>query len=1734
MQRFFTVDEYNIVGIVITLVLGIIIFILFPISNHRLGDLFSRLTSILTHSTRVASLKRKLALPNNFKGVNTEIAQQAEEFNSETSVKLGTGNLCMIIREYLNTYNPLFYMPFSTANERKYSMLHPFGYFKWIIILLGIFTGWFTTTVTVYIVQAVYPNNTFSNDITVIVIIGVLASILCQPIIFLIIYGFYTLYLYMLKKSFKVNDTRVKSEYAPTLVKSRNTSQCVSMVVDNQHSLNSTARKGFLDAAKSDTGRISIGEGGDNASPAKVNISPGTGPSTSAGDFLNALLIENLQEYYDEDKRNDSGLLDKFTVVSFVCVIAMGCFSGFTCFAISSAIAKALFIAFCFEILFDHLAVRNLVCLIIAAFASCYRRCYPNRTIPTEPTQMNFITKREHTNTQNVQVTEISKLMISPMQKSLSQTQNIPLVIPNDDSSNLQPSPVVLDKSGDIEKPDDEDRKWTELTYLAKTFQDFDRILLRKIYITYDAVTSDSLVKNWRDTAITAELYDKNPEGEVWNEAQELADLEGVRLRDASHSFNIIPKDSVNDFGQIPEDSKEDHYNEENKRENMSFTEPPNVGGSELSKKQAKSQGAVFKNMGIKGQINPKLHQEHNVGNDLLIDNIEEYPQPPELEFRSPKGQINEKGSNPYGFQSDDKVYPMGPAKNVPDKGPVAFKETAMVPKGDIAGLPHLTPASSEANIPTYKEDLSVRNSLEKSGGIQIPGDSQIGAYLKSKVPATIPEENIKEIEKTNEKPTEKSNMPAQKGWLGLGIKPKKSLDTGINSQIAAETGILPIAKNSPKHIVNPTEKMLDSNENSPSPIKLDSPNKIDSPMKMESPIMSPDMRNSPPASSAPPAENTENPQIEKSGLNPIKTEKSTAKFAENTQKQTEIQNILKNEEMLSSGKYGSSVNPLKSDIDINPAKYASEVGPPIYKGSVYPSTKEEKVTSEKINENKAKIGKMDENNAESEKIIENNEKSGKLNENNSKSEKMNENNAESGKIEVLEQSVNGEKPLFEIDTVVKKQNEDSSKEDTKKQYSSEGQGTKKGNKKSHKKDSKESKKSNKNTENSAKNAEKSSKIDEKVSKNDEKLVQNSEHSDKNTEKLPQNAEKQSQNIEKYPQTVENHTKTYEKSPKNDILEAKNKVKTSDQKSVKSSKSPDQNSGKPSSSKETHKISKNPHDTAKNESPVNFAEDQKDAKNSNHANTKNNSHGKHNGHIMESGQTSEIEVVYAGTEGHAPLTNEDASPVVAFGGQDTNNDAKETIVKIEKTENSKSNSQKLAPIAKLAPNAGLKNKHTPGKLQEKTGSEIGGSTNIGPNTNLEKIEETKNPKNEQTYHSGPNVHEKHNPKYEDLEETQKISDKGGVAGIKPEILASVTRNKPLLISSDAQTDMHNTPNKRKNINEKLTAASGLNAMQIESPPKKLQYANNNQIDWSEKKKALREQVFDLAEILDQKIAEVSKKRAKRKLKDQLVKKYDNSARKKSPEKIFEEVQNEPLSAQRDFATLNENEDDRHSDSGIIDDNQVEFKGNRNFSEGENFEQGIEDNEDIIYYHKDDLTNYSKNQGLNRMQARVIKRNEGEPVLSDSDIFEAITKSMAQPYNPTRIYESDQEDPQRLGEIAEAIGFEGEVDRTKKSPHKIKRKSPQTKKMTQTARQFGLGAIKRSVSQELTGRKHIPLKRKPKIPFMLAPIPKRLPKLPQQKPTDSPYSELLYKRYKEYQPNEQQVFFIGLSMKYRIN
>ena len=341
----------------------------------------------------------------------------------------------------------------------------------------------------------------------------------------------------------------------------------------------------------------------------------------------------------------------------------------------------------------------------------------------------------------------------------------------------------------------------------------------------------------------------------------------------------------------------------------------------------------------------------------------------------------------------------------------------------------------------------------------------------------------------------------------------------------------------------------------------------------------------------------------------------------------------------------------------------------------------------------------------------------------------------------------------------------------------------------------------------------------------------------------------------------------------------------------------------------------------------------------------------------------------------------------------------------------------------------------------------------------------------------------------------------------------------------------------------LTAASGISAVEIETPVKikgnyvderkeeikktgvnEAESQNQAVTKWAEKSSNLKEQVFDLVDLFDKKTQEISMKKRKRKLRSQMIKKLE------SPIKPREENydQEDPPAVRSD----KEPDLDR-SDSGVIEGDQVAFDGNfkydrDNLSEGgANGPMTAED--EMIYYPKDDLTNYSKDRGLNKMLTRHLDNEDTDRHQSDADLFAQIEQSLLQQYGTGRNYESDQENDQPIFEkmkkaesvIIEDQKAENYEDEEAKSKIVGQRKKlgvrPRTKKrvppkarMTQTARQFTNPTIKRNLT--LSSRKKpkkTPTKR------VVYNQPKKNPELDSK----SPYSELLFKRYKEYQPTE---------------
>eukprot|EP01022_Parablepharisma_sp_SALTPOND_P000784 TRINITY_DN105041_c2_g1_i1.p1 TRINITY_DN105041_c2_g1~~TRINITY_DN105041_c2_g1_i1.p1 ORF type:complete len:1559 (-),score=216.46 TRINITY_DN105041_c2_g1_i1:433-4893(-) len=1460
MRRLAIVNEYNLVGTAVTLILGIILLVLFPISNRRLGDIFSRLTSILSHSSRVAALRKKLLLPTGFRGVNTETAQQAEEYISGASLKLASGNLCSLFSQYLNKYNPLLYMPLASTYEKKFNVLNPTILFKWVTVLLGAFTGWFCVSVLIYVYQTLYTGDTLEDQFLLSVALAILGAAAAQPIIFLVIWGFYAVYLRHLKKLFKVSEAKVKSEPAVNLNRSRlGFSQNQSVILDVQHSLNSTTRKGFLvEPARSDTGRIPLEPAGDAQSPNRASS-----PANNSDDFT-AAIGDDAQMYAEEGKKNDGGFLEKFTVVCCVLIISMGLFAGFACFALSSTYAEVLFIGFCLETAVDILIYRLVICIILSIFASCSRCCCKKE--PADPAMANFITKRELT-TQNQQFTEISKLMQSPGGKVLTQTS--PFII-QDDSNIAGHSSINLDKSQqDIDKTEEDEKKWAEFNMTASTFEDFNRILLRKIYMTYDPVTSDTLIKKWRSTNTTEELKEKNPELDVWNEAQEMAEYEGSQKKEFTEKNRLFSargdsgkfqeETRVND--KILEDSKENQFEEERKSIDMSFTEPPNVaGGVELIERNEKVQTGVLKNIGIKGQMNPKMRSEKKVEAELMMDNIDELAITPELDIKSPRVfSLEMIDSQPREISA---TLPLKGAvkayapRNATDKiYPFASQSSLEA----TAKFNHM-PSESEANIPTYKEEDG------------LDGDRILVQELAHK------SMNMKEAHEEAKVGHHVNKEVAKEKVVG------EALPAIDHSERAAKTSAKPKGKQK-------TSK--------------------GSPVKGKSAAAAKAF-----ASGGSSAEKS--PQKGKDS--PVK---ATSQYATN--------------------KSGKSVT----------HKESKKV------------KKEKKAGAEKIAKNEADQTALEAKGESKDKAVK-------------VESKVAEGNAQTTSKEVMAVG--------------------------------------------------------------AKNEEQKADKELKAEEHNKNRIYNEANKEKE------------QKLEEYNE--------------NEFIPEENKGKEHKIANVgRDELSTKANKGKELKSEGINKDKPNISKTSEF-SPVKAKFEQVKAK------------------TNLSPDLKDVEVMQPEPDSCFAPHTEDAPKVIAAFGED----------KVVKASNSPDKSSKsIHKSAKMAPNTNKPLLTSKPEIKEQE------SIDIAPETEGFAIllEDYKVNTKEKGTNAESNSNNNKTGKTEDKDFA--AEEVKGEKAVK-EIPAKRSSHKEV-VSSQIQTDLRNTPTLNKKQPAVLTAASGVSAIEIESPAKKNEPANLPAAGtWSEKKKLLREQVFDLADILDKKISHISHKQSKRKLKSQLVKKYENSAKKDPIPLIGDNKESE-------------NEGDKHSDSDVIDDGTVQFKGNFVHSDGENHLAA----EDVIYYPKEDLTNYSKNKGLNKMNARPI--NRAEEFQSDTDIFAHIEKSLLQPYNSSpRAYESDQDYESRLGEIVEDVGSENDpIENPKKVLRNTKRNAPLSKKMTQTARQFQRPLIKKSVSQDLSRRKK-QIRKKP-MPEFSVPVIKRQQQFAPQKSFESPYSELLYKRYKEYQPDE---------------
>lgn len=315
---------------------------------------------------------------------------------------------------------------------------------------------------------------------------------------------------------------------------------------------------------------------------------------------------------------------------------------------------------------------------------------------------------------------------------------------------------------------------------------------------------------------------------------------------------------------------------------------------------------------------------------------------------------------------------------------------------------------------------------------------------------------------------------------------------------------------------------------------------------------------------------------------------------------------------------------------------------------------------------------------------------------------------------------------------------------------------------------------------------------------------------------------------------------------------------------------------------------------------------------------------------------------------------------------------------------------------------------------------------------------------------------------------------------------------------------------KKTTNE-LTHTSGLSKIQINTPVR-----DNNKLkkDPSEDKKNdvlfekshnLREQVFDLSDVLDRKTSEIETNQKKRKLRSQMIKKLEQ------PQKV---TTDEALSG-----TQSDKDNDR-SDSGIIEGAQVAFDGNFNYDKDNLTERGQNSGDDIIYYQKDDLTNYSRNRGLNKMKTRKLNQNDSENSQSEAELFAQIEKSLLHPYSDGRFYESDLEGGDRIklrraeSVIAEEAKSDGSTEEIIKTLQEIRSKSDQRAnpkgKMIKTTPQLPQHIMKRptQIAYNKKKRKNALHKKNNVVKHDTQKFDK-----------NSPYSEELVKRFKEYKPVE---------------
>ncbi len=1507
MTKIYGVEEFNLVGIVITLVLVVILLALFPFSNRRIGDVFVRLTTILSQSVRVNVVKRKLLLPTSYRGTNTEISQQAEEYIAAKNQALSNGEFAPMLRRELGLYNPLVYFPFLTQGEKRFEVLQPILLFKWVMVVLAIYIEWFVACITVYVFQAVLPNATASFGVPLCLLLAVISACVAQPCVFLLIWGFHCIYLRLVVKLFGVYTGKTGGLDMSPVMGRNNRSICGSSVVLDIHSLNSTSRRGFLADAAAERSARRLTLDPEPFDRSSVSPSPhkelgsAIKPTATSTPEDDGTFGEDANDYVEGGKKNDGGLIEKFTVVACGIIIFMGMFSGFTCFAISADAGSILFVTFAFEFIFDTFILRVIICIVLALIG-VFRQRHHKASAAGDAYQPFFLTRRDQQAKEaQQQLTEMAKLMPSPGAKVYTQTG--PFVV--QEESNASPALLgqsavdpakqpVADISMDPAALEDEEKCWTDINATAKTLDDYNRFLLRRIYATYDMTTSDRVVKNWRDPATTDELQEKRPENDVWIEAQEQAELEYSQRRGMSADKSRL---SGIRLDSRFEDEKDAAVQEEQRSAEMSFTEPPNIGGGDdqVEETQAKRSAVMMRNIGIKGQINPRL--THKLDPEL-VENLDEFAPPADLvgEIFSPKS-----------------------AQVFPVSDPLANTN---------APATEITAANAKVRGGTATQYAMRPKSKERADAVQRAAPNNDN---KSMVVAL-------NSESTRNPPPESSSRLAKEVAVISTRDPAMRQNTSERAVAPTESFA---AVGTQGNIEDRDHDYRRDNQ----ALEQQHPHEVEE--EAEATAAAAQDRNSketPGDSRLPATKQTENA--------PIGAEH------EETAAVAVLPSVVKGRPKDKSKKL-EKVSPSKA----HNGEDKPTVMPPI--------------------EAAAKVGK------EQPVIKTSKEERKKL------SQKLPSlsNVRPKGATANISTNTATVSPTL-LPGLGEKQDEDDKEAERSKPAAFHHGGR-----------------------------EDPSAALASMLRPDEDSTY-AKHQSKGKEKMNM-------------QNVTTNVRTSETDAKREVSKSiqKRKEKESPVRSGKAKK------GSPEGKKRPAKVDRS---------------------------------------------LRMLEIVkLRSSPSHPDLYD------------------------------ARSNQRNVLPLKKASGTRTPKHDNA-GAIEEDSGA-------YRRNHSIDQGELASRPFQDQAKLGAA------------MYFTTAYREKGLV--------------KPAH-DSEMQTDLQVTPGalRRKQM-EQLSATSGLNAVQIDSQPHMRHQDNIGDIqqerreedqreamrqsgnNWSEKKKQLREQVFDLADMLDKKTRQMAKRKATRKLRSQVVRRFESPAKRGTKDVAIE---GSPVGELARVEPDREG-DANHSDSAVIEAGQVEFDGNFAMSEGGEQDLVGANADDVIYYPKDDLTNYSKNRGLNRVQARVLRHiDENEQYQSDTDIFAQIEQSMLQPYNPGRIYESDQERDKAIQEYsraAESVIMEEPISENAnedvlkelKAAKRLKRvrsiRGSTDDKLSQTARQFQRPLIKKSISQTMPKRRR--RVRHDRVVFNRK-MPSEESKYSRGRPlpdTDSPYKELLFKRYREYHPDE---------------